>query len=97
MSRRPGRTGSSGGFQDGRAQPRELGLLSGGSLSAQDIKQLLNPLILWATPAGRRQEAGFGGEREVFGGGAGPKQTGPRHGIGPQPRQISDKGGLVNS
>ena len=69
----PGRTSSSGGLQDGRAQPGELGLLSGGSLSAQDIKQLLNPLIHWATPAGQRQEARFGGEREVFGGGAGPR------------------------
>lgn len=54
------------------------------------------PCIL-GNPSRPEAGGGFGGEREVFGGGAGPQKTGPRHGIGPEPRQISDKGGLVNS
>lgn len=50
----------------------KLGLLVRGSLSPQDIKQLLNPLAL-GNPS--KLEAGLWREREVFGGGAGPKQV----------------------
>ena len=47
-----------------------------------------------------RPQAGMGvwrGEGGVWWWGRPQKKTGPRHGIGPEPRQISDKGGLVNS